>query len=258
MPSVWSTTRRGKTCGLDGNGKQNSGPEKGPGEAESSVRPSRRNGQARTPKPEDSRHHRREGGGRECPDLAGGVQTRGEGQEGRPWEYFTRVSPGHRGGQREGEHGGHGGEHGDPAAQARGAPWPRSGCPPRGRAPAVAVEAHRPVGTQEGGLGRRTGEPTDSGQHSTQLPAVGRAHGARRGDFRVGPPQAGPYLPLPERGVAGKCWALQGQALGVFSRTRAYTIIIYFYKSHNLGRISLEKAILSTSLQSPWPSPLSH
>lgn len=53
-------------------------------------------------------------------------------------EYFTRVSPRQRAGQRDGEHGSHGGEHGYAAAEAPGAPQPRSGC----RGPAVAMETH--------------------------------------------------------------------------------------------------------------------
>lgn len=85
----------------------------------------------------------------------------GGGQRGRPAEYFTRVSPRHRGGQREREHAGHRGEHSDAAAQAPGAPRPRPGCPPPGPAPAVAMETHGPVGAEEGG----PGEPKNSGQN---------------------------------------------------------------------------------------------
>lgn len=62
------------------------------------------------------------------------------GGERAACEYFTRVSPRQRAGQREGEHGSHGGEHGHAAAEASGAPRPHSGC----GAPAVAMETHGP------------------------------------------------------------------------------------------------------------------
>lgn len=110
--------------------------------------------------------------------------------------YFTRVSPRHRGGQREGEHGGHGGEHGQAAAEAPGAPRPHPGCPPPGRAPAVVMETHGPVGPGEGGRGG----PKDSGGPEFPRREASAARAAASGS---GPRPAGAHLPPPGSGGGG-------------------------------------------------------
>lgn len=108
--------------------------------------------------------------------------------------YFTRVSPRHRGGQREGEHGGHGGEYGHAAAEAPRAPRPHPGCPPPGRAPDVAMETHGPVRPGEGGRGG----PKDSASPELPEREASAARAAASGSGVGSLP--GPHLPPPGAG----------------------------------------------------------
>lgn len=93
------------------------------------------------------------GDGRRGRHRSGGPHPETGGGERAACEYFTRVSPRQRAGQREGEHGSHGGEHGHAAAEAPGAPQPRSGC----QAPAVAMETHGPDANSSQTVTRRRG-----------------------------------------------------------------------------------------------------
>lgn len=115
--------------------------------------------------------------GRRHPETGGGERA--------ACEYFTRVSPRQRAGQREGEHSSHGGEHSHAAAEAPGAPQPRSGC----RAPAVAMETHGP--------GREQLADRDPSPRRGLSPAERRAQAASASGLAG---RSGPYLRPPGGG----------------------------------------------------------
>jgi hypothetical protein len=134
-------------------------------------------------------------------------------------EYFTRVSPRQRAGQREGEHGSHGGEHGHAAAEGPGAPRPRSGC----RAPAVAMETHGPGRAQlaDRDPSQRCG-PSLAERRAQPAPASGLA----------GP--SAPYLRPPGRGGGdgGRTPARLRSLLGVTARGTVSASVCFEVTNH--------------------------
>lgn len=165
------------------------------------------------------------------------VRTSDE-QEGRPREYFTRVAPRHRRGQREGEHRGHSGEHGDAATEAPGAPWPHSGCRPLGQAPAVSMETHA---SEE----PRKEDAWDPRTRSFTVPLGERPArcAAASGSARVG----GTHLSAPARGAktAQPRGTRPGQPSGGARRIGVYSSITCFPVAHHRRDPSFRKPSLA-------------
>lgn len=152
------------------------------------------------------------------PDTEAASGDRGAGRRAA-CEYFTRVSPRQRAGQREGEHGSHGGEHGHAAAEAPGAPRPRFGC----RAPAVAMETHGP--------GRAPHADRDPSQRRGPSLAERRAQPAPASGLAG---RSGLYLRPPGRGGGdgGRAPARLRSLLGATARGSVSAAVCFETKNH--------------------------
>lgn len=138
--------------------------------------------------------------GRESPGLAGRVSTQGGGRRGGPESTLPASPPGTEGGSVRVN---------TAATAANTASPPHRPAELRGPARAARPGAGplpslwRPIGRwgpRTGDPGGEAASPRIPGSTALSFPQRGERRVRGGGDFRVGPPQAGPYLPLPERG----------------------------------------------------------